>query len=106
MAAEAPAELRKGPRGGGRDRDKIREHLLGTEPAYARKIGVKVRTPAIDDRAAIDAMRDEILAAVAAPSNGKPHDPKGWPVRYAVRRLAWHALDHAWEMEDRSRPEG
>ena len=20
---------------------------------------------------------------------------------YAIRRIAWHALDHAWEMEDR-----
>jgi hypothetical protein len=25
-----------------------------------------------------------------------------WPVRYAVRRFAWHVLDHAWEIEDRS----
>jgi hypothetical protein len=24
------------------------------------------------------------------------------PVRYTIRRLAWHILDHAWEMEDRS----
>ena len=25
-----------------------------------------------------------------------------WGQRYAVRRSAWHALDHAWEIEDRS----
>jgi hypothetical protein len=30
--------------------------------------------------------------------------PKGWPPRYAARRIAWHALDHAWEIEDRSEP--
>jgi hypothetical protein len=24
-----------------------------------------------------------------------------WEPRYAVRRSAWHALDHAWEIEDR-----
>ena len=28
--------------------------------------------------------------------------PKGWPHRYAARRIAWHVLDHAWEMEDRA----
>ena len=25
-----------------------------------------------------------------------------WPWRYVVRRIAWHVLDHAWEIEDRS----
>jgi hypothetical protein len=24
-----------------------------------------------------------------------------WPVAYVIRRTAWHALDHAWEIEDR-----
>ena len=33
-----------------------------------------------------------------------PLVPKGWPPRYAARRIAWHVLDHAWEMEDRSEP--
>jgi len=28
--------------------------------------------------------------------------PKGWPPRYAAARIAWHALDHAWEIEDKS----
>jgi hypothetical protein len=28
--------------------------------------------------------------------------PGGWPVRYAARRIAWHVLDHAWEIEDKS----
>ena len=30
--------------------------------------------------------------------------PRGgvrWSPRYFVRRVAWHALDHAWEIEDR-----
>lgn len=35
------------------------------------------------------------------PSDGTPLVSKGWPVRYAVRRIAWRVLDHAWEMEDR-----
>jgi hypothetical protein len=31
----------------------------------------------------------------------RPAGPKDWPLRYAARRIAWHALDHAWEIEDR-----
>jgi hypothetical protein len=26
----------------------------------------------------------------------------GWTTRYAARRIAWHVLEHAWEMEDRA----
>ena len=35
VVATAPQSLRKGPRGGGRDRDQIVEHVLGAESAYA-----------------------------------------------------------------------
>jgi hypothetical protein len=102
VVAQAPAELRKGPRGGGRDRDKIVDHVLGAEAAYARKLGIKHPQPARDDRAGIAALRGELLAVLRAPSDGSPPVPKGWPPRYAARRIAWHALDHAWEIEDRS----
>jgi hypothetical protein len=95
--AITPAQLRKGPRGGGRDRDKMADHVLGAEAAYARKIGVKHRQPALHDTAAIAAMRADIAAAIRTP----PTDP-GWPVPYAARRVAWHVLDHAWEMADRT----
>jgi len=90
--AGAPAELRKGPRGGGRDRDKIRDHVEGAELAYAGKIGLRLREP---DRKAF-------LKALGRPSSGGPLKPNGWNARYATRRLAWHALDHAWEIQDRS----
>src|SRR6266511_3203307 len=78
------------------------DHVLGAEVAYARKLGIKHPQPARDDRAAIEAIREEILAVLRAPSDGAPPVPKGWPPRYAARRIAWHALDHAWEIEDRS----
>jgi hypothetical protein len=104
VRAGAPAALRKGPRGGGRDRDKMVDHVLGAEAAYARKLGIKHRQPAIDDDAAIAALRDDIAAVLRAPSDGSPPVPKGWPPRYAARRVAWHVLDHAWEMQDRSDP--
>lgn len=106
VVAAAPAELRKGPRGGGRERDPIADHVLGAEAAYARMLGVKQPPPARDDRQAIAALRDAIVAVLAAPSDGSPPVPKGWPPRYAARRIAWHALDHAWEIQDRSAPAG
>ncbi|MBI3968596.1 MAG: hypothetical protein HY329_23425 [Chloroflexi bacterium] len=101
VAAAAPAALRKGPRGGGRDRDQVVDHVLGAEVAYARKLGVKHRQPARGDLAAIGALRDDVVAALRVASAGAPLVPKGWPPRYAARRFAWHALDHAWEIEDR-----
>jgi hypothetical protein len=101
VAARSPEELRKGPRGGGRDRDKMLTHVVESEAAYARKIGVRHKPPAFDDRDAIKAMRADIIAVLGAPAEGGPLEPKGWPVAYAARRIAWHALDHAWEMQDR-----
>jgi hypothetical protein len=104
VAGAAPAHLRKGPRGGGRDRDKIIDHVLGADAAYARKLGVRHRQPAVGDTAAADALRAEVRAVLASPSDGTPPTANGWPARYAARRIAWHALDHAWEIEDRSGP--
>lgn len=90
--AGASAELRKGPRGGGRDRDAVAAHVQEAERSYGRMIGVRLppRTPWAEQRAALS-------AAVRA---GAP-DAR-WPLRYAVRRFAWHVLDHAWEIEDKS----
>jgi hypothetical protein len=90
--------LSKGPRGGGRDLPKIVEHLEGAEESYLSKLGS--RAPEIG-------LRTAILAALEARAKGKPvADPnkveKLWSPRYYVRRSAWHALDHAWEIEDRS----
>lgn len=102
VVAGAPAELRKGPRGGGRDRDKMVDHVLGAEAGYARHIGIKHPQPAVGDVAAIAAARDAVAEVLGRPSSGGPLRPKGWPARYAYRRYAWHVLDHAWEMEDRT----
>jgi hypothetical protein len=106
IAMASPAELRKGPRGGGRDRDKILDHVLGAEAAYARKVGIKQPQPQLGDTRAIKALRDELAEALGGASDGSPPVPKGWPPRYAIRRIAWHVLDHAWEMQDRADPDG
>ena len=104
VAANAPAELRKGPRGGGRDRDKIAGHVHESDGYYARELGLTVRQPFTGDRAAVEAMRGDMLAVLGKPSDGGPLAGRKWTQRYAARRIAWHALDHAWEIEDRSEP--
>jgi hypothetical protein len=105
VVAGAPAELRKGPRGGGRDRDKIVEHVVGADGGYARVLGLKGNEVDPRDRAAVADLRKRMLEAIRRPSDGSPIAGKKWPPRYAARRVAWHALDHAWEIEDRSDPE-
>jgi hypothetical protein len=102
IAAASPAELRKGPRGGGRDRDELVDHVIGADTAYARKLGVRSKQPAIDDIAAIEELREAIAAGVGAQSEGSPMAPNGWTARYAARRIAWHVLEHSWEMQDRA----
>jgi hypothetical protein len=98
VVATAPEVLRKGPRGGGRDRDAIFTHVCDAELAYARKLGIR-------DKALLSSVtsaRQTIAEVLSAPSDGSPLAERGWTARYAVRRIAWHALDHAWEIEDRS----
>ena len=92
VMGSAPEALRKGPRGGGRDRDGIVDHVREAERAYAPKFGTRVppRTPWDEQRATVTG------ALLAAPTGTT------WPLGYAVRRLAWHVLDHAWEIEDKS----
>lgn len=102
VAKASPAELRKGPRGGGRDRDKLLDHVLGAEAAYARKVGVKHPQPDLGDTKAIKALRDDLADTLGGASDGSPPIPKGWPPRYALRRITWHVLDHVWEMQDRA----
>jgi hypothetical protein len=104
VVAAAPAELRKGPRGGGRDRTKIVAHCVASDSAYAGQMGIRLKEPAPTDRLAIKAEREAILEVLRQPSDGSPLDGRKWPTRYAARRIAWHALDHAWEIEDKSEP--
>lgn len=101
-AAAAPEVLRKGPRGGGRDTSKIVEHALMADHAYAREMGLRIPAPAVGDDGSVEALRSAILATLRAPSDGSPLAGRRWTSRYAAHRIAWHALDHAWEIEDRS----
>lgn len=100
-------ELRKGPRGGGRELQAIVGHLLESDAAYLRQLGWQFKLPKdanqTDQR---HQLRQAILEGLAASQRGEisPTGPRGglrWPPRYYIRRSAWHLLDHLWEIEDR-----
>lgn len=100
----AGKELRKGPRGGGRELEGIVRHVLNAEHAYLYKLGWKDRPQAFADA---EQARQAAFEALAAAGRGEllQQGPRGgvmWPPRYYVRRSAWHILDHAWEIEDRA----
>ena len=67
-------------------------------------MGLRVARPSRADRRSIEAMRSAMLDLLGQPSDGSPLGGRKWPPRYAADRIAWHALDHAWEMEDRTEP--
>ena len=94
--------LRLGPRGGGRQVPKMIEHVREAEGAYVAQLGSKM-----PGSSSIEELREAFLAALTARASGdEPPNAnkvrKRWEPRYAVRRSAWHALDHAWEIQDRS----
>ncbi len=91
-----------GPRGGGRSLDGMREHVRESDASYISAIGG--RRPA--GGAGWAEIQEKLIAAIHARARGDLPDvgPRGgerWPARYAIRRIAWHSLDHTWEIEDR-----
>ena len=107
MLAARGKELRKGPRGGGRDLDKIVEHVVNAGAAYLSQLGWKHQSGEAEGLSLEPGLiRQVSLEALASAVHGElpERGPRGgvhWPPRYFVRRSAWHVLDHAWEIEDR-----
>ena len=107
IAAAQGKELRRGPRGGGRDLDKIVDHVNGANHAYISKLAFQWDKPKRDDPyVMLDATRNAVAAALTAAAHGETpaQRPRGgavWSPRYFVRRAGWHILDHAWEIQDR-----
>ncbi len=108
VAEASGVELAKGPRGGGRDREAIVEHVVNAEASYTGRLGVT--RPAVDGgnaSAEIERYRSAVLDALdhgfaeGLPAAG-PRGGKIWTIPYFVRRAAWHVLDHTWEIEDRA----
>jgi hypothetical protein len=108
VTAAAGVELTKGPRGGGRDLDKIVGHVWEADIAYHQSLGHPYRVPKDESpRDDTPRLRQSALAALRSRVAGEPLPPSKrtsppWSPRYYIRRAAWHVLDHAWEIEDRS----
>jgi hypothetical protein len=94
------AELQKGPRGGGRDRDQIVRHIFANEQQWAKGLGVLTPEGVTPTDEFLQAHRDAYCHAIRDyHSLGKLAGK--WPLRYLIRHTAYHTLDHAWEMEDK-----
>jgi len=100
VRAHVSAELQKGPRGGGRDRDRIVRHTFGAEQSWAAKLGVHTPDGALLTDDGLRVYRDAYRTAIRAfHVQGKL--ARTWPLRYLIRHTAFHTLDHTWEMEDK-----
>jgi hypothetical protein len=100
VRSRVSAELQRGPRGGGRDRDQIVRHTLGVEQDWATKLEVRTPEGALLTDRGLRAHRDAYRNAIRTfHAQGKL--ARTWPLRYLMRHTAFHTLDHAWEMEDK-----
>jgi hypothetical protein len=98
-------KLSRGPRGGGRELDAIIQHVADADRGYLSAVGWK----APPSGAAVTEIRDAMLEAIHASARGEipargPRGGERWPVRYYVRRVAWHTIAHGWEIERRMLP--
>ncbi len=101
VASRVSAELRKGPRGGGREKDRIIRHVNGAEiDEFAPKVGVKVPLETRDDPKALRSYRAAFADALRE-HHERGESARSWALQFLIRRCAWHMLDHAWELEDR-----
>lgn len=99
--------MRKGPRGGGREREAIVQHVIDADTSYLRRIDWKLKqNKAAPQGEQLTQLRQAIFAALDSAHAGNlpeqgPRGGKIWSPRYFVRRSGWHTLDHLWEIEDR-----
>lgn len=100
VRSRVSAEMQKGPRGGGRDRDRIVQHTQGTEQGWAASLGLRVPDDAKLTDEDLRAYRDSYCNAIRE-FHAQGKQARTWPLRYLIRHTAFHTLDHAWEMEDK-----
>jgi hypothetical protein len=102
MAARVSAEMRKGPRGGGRDRDQIIRHTIRTESEeFAKRLGLRVPEGAALNPDGLLEFREAYVAAMHAYNAGDGKRMRSWTLPFLIRHSAYHVMDHAWEMADK-----
>jgi hypothetical protein len=103
VAARVSAELERGPRGGGRNRDEIVRHVINNERGdLARKVGVVPTPDEILTPEGIEEHREAFVAAMRDyNARGLMGRGRNWTMALLLRHTAFHVLDHAWEMEDK-----
>jgi hypothetical protein len=103
VAGRVSSELRLGPRGGGRDRDRIVRHVIRTESEdFAKQVGLRIPDGAALAPGALARYREDYIAAIRAYERGEvQRKMRSWTLAFLIRHSAYHTLDHAWEMEDR-----
>ena len=102
VAERVSAEMRKGPRGGGRDRDQIVRHVIRNESEdFAKKVGIRIPEEAALTSAGLRKHREDYVAAMRAYNAGEERPMRSWTLPFLIRHSAFHVLDHAWEMEDK-----
>jgi hypothetical protein len=103
VAARVSPEMRKGPRGGGRDRDRIVRHAIRTESEdFAKRVGLRIPEGAALTPDGLRQHREDYVAAMRAYNAGEiRRRMRSWTLPFLIRHSAYHMLDHAWEMEDK-----
>src|SRR5512146_249031 len=103
VAARVSPEMRKGPRGGGRDRDRIIRHTIRTESEdFAKQVGLRIPEEAALTPHGLRQHRETYVAAMRAYNAGEvARRMRSWTLPFLIRHSAFHTLDHAWEMEDK-----
>lgn len=100
VRSRVSAGMQLGPRGGGRDRDRIVRHTFAAELDWARKLGVRTPLDEMQSLVGLQIHRDAYCDAILT-FHAEDKLARTWPLRYLIRHTAYHTLDHAWEMEDK-----
>jgi len=103
VAARVSPEMRKGPRGGGRDRDRIISHTIRQESeSFATGVGLRIPEGAALTPDGLRQHRKDYVEAMRRYNAGEFEKPmRSWTIPFLIRHSAFHTLDHAWEMEDK-----
>jgi hypothetical protein len=102
VAARVSPEMRMGPRGGGRDRDQIIRHTIRVESEdFAKRLGLRIPEGGALAPKRLRDYRERYIAAMRAYNTGEGKRMRSWNLPFLIRHSAFHAMDHAWEMEDK-----